>query len=73
MDQLKNKFFRNQAQIAAQLIGLEIDHAQSNYPYNKDAKFYLDFALGVSDYTLRYAHSKICRCCQKTNRSGTCM
>lgn len=59
MSDLKENFYRYQAQTTAFASAFEVAYAKGNYIYGKDEKAYLDFASGVSANTLGHGHPKI--------------
>ena len=59
MDNLKDGFFKYQAQTTNFASGFEVDYAKGSYIYGKDGKAYLDFVAGVSVNTLGHSHPRI--------------
>lgn len=59
MKNLKEGFFKYQAQTTNFASGFEVDYAKGSYIYGKDGKAYLDFVAGVSVNTLGHSHPKI--------------
>lgn len=61
MENLKDGFFKYQAQTTNFASGFEVDYAKGSYIYGKDGKAYLDFVAGVSVNTLGHSHPRINR------------
>ena len=59
MDNLKDGFFKYQAQTTNFASGFEVDYAKGSYIYGKNGKAYLDFVAGVSVNTLGHSHPRI--------------
>lgn len=59
MENLKDGFFKYQAQTTNFASGFEVDYAKGSYIYGKDGKAYLDFVAGVSVNTLGHSHPRI--------------
>ncbi|ADX68759.1 MULTISPECIES: aspartate aminotransferase family protein [Weeksella] len=59
MKNLKENFYKYQAQTTRFASGFEVDYAKGAYIYGKDGKAYLDFVAGVSVNTLGHSNRKI--------------
>ncbi len=56
---IKDNFFKYQAQTTPYAAGFEVERAEGSYIYGKDGKAYLDFVAGVSANTLGHSHPKV--------------
>lgn len=59
MTNLKNDFFKHQAQTTPHSLALEIVRAEGSYVYGADGKAYLDFVAGVSANSLGHNHPRV--------------
>ena len=59
MSNLKDDFYKHQAQTSPYPIAIEVSHANGSYIYDVDGKKYLDFVAGVSANSLGHNHPKV--------------
>lgn len=56
---LKESFFKYQAQTTQYASGFEVEKSVGNYIYGKNGRAYLDFVAGVSANTLGHSHPRV--------------
>ncbi|NIJ44724.1 acetylornithine/succinyldiaminopimelate/putrescine aminotransferase [Wenyingzhuangia heitensis] len=59
MTNLRDQFFRHQAQTTPHALAIEVVRAEGSYVYGTDGKEYLDFIAGVSANSLGHNHPKV--------------
>lgn len=59
MTNLKELFFKHQAQTTPHSLAIEINYAKGSYVYGVDGKKYLDFIAGVSANSLGHGHERV--------------
>ncbi|NJB82278.1 aspartate aminotransferase family protein [Wenyingzhuangia aestuarii] len=59
MTNLREQFFKHQAQTTPHALAIEIASAKGSYVYGTDGKSYLDFIAGVSANSLGHNHPKV--------------
>ncbi len=59
MTNLRDDFFKHQAQTTPHALAIEIEKAEGSYVYGTNGKVYLDFIAGVSANTLGHHHPKV--------------
>jgi len=71
MTNLKDYFFKHQAQTTPHPLALEVKKAKGSYIYDVEGKKYLDFIAGVSANTLGHNHPKVTKAIKKQLKAYT--